>query len=112
VRWGLRKAVEIAMALAIDKLWGKRRTLEIYLNVAEWGDGTFGAEAAARRYFGRSASALTARQAALLAVALPNPFLRVPSRPRGLYARLVNLDMRRARDMGPWLDCLAPARRR
>ena len=107
----LRKGVEILFALAIDRLWGKRRVLEVYLNVAEWGDGVFGTEAAARRHFGRASADLTARQASLLALALPNPYERDPARPRGLYTRLVGLNQRRARDMGPWLDCLPAPKR-
>lgn len=77
----LRKALEIPFALYGDLVWTKRRTIEIYLNVAEWGDGIFGAEAASRHHFGKAARDLTAREAALLASALPNPFLRDPSRP-------------------------------
>lgn len=77
----LRKAMEIPVALVIDTAWGKRRVLEVYLNVAEWGDGVFGAEAAAHRYFRKSARSLTAREAALLAAALPNPILRNPAKP-------------------------------
>jgi monofunctional biosynthetic peptidoglycan transglycosylase len=76
----VRKAIEIPLALAVDTLWGKRRVMEVYLNVAEWGLGLYGAEAAARRYFGVSAAALSPQQAARLAAALPNPFLRSPGR--------------------------------
>jgi len=68
-----RKAVEAWFALYTDKVWGKRRTMEIYLNVAEWGDGIFGAEAAAQARFGKPASELTKREAALLAAVLPSP---------------------------------------
>ena len=68
-----RKAVEAWLALYTNVVWGKRRTLEIYLNVAEWGDGIFGAEAAAQARFGKSASELTQREAALLAAVLPSP---------------------------------------
>ena len=68
-----RKAVEAWFALYTDKVWGKRRTMEIYLNVAEWGDGIFGAEAAAQARFGKSAKDLTKREAALLAAVLPSP---------------------------------------
>ena len=57
-------------------LWPKRRILEVYLNIAEWGPGIFGAEAAARAHFGQSAGSLGARQAAQLAVSLPNPVRR------------------------------------
>jgi monofunctional glycosyltransferase len=69
----VRKALEIPLTYAIEFAWSKRRILEIYLNIAEWGPGVFGAEAAARYHFGKQAAALTPSQAALLAVALPNP---------------------------------------
>lgn len=68
-----RKGVEAWFTLLADKIWGKRRTMELYLNVAEWGDGLFGAEAAARARFGKAAAALSPREAALLAAVLPNP---------------------------------------
>ena len=91
----LRKALEIPLALAVDALWGKKRVLEAYLNVAEWGDGVFGAEAAAQRDFGKGAAALSSREAALLATALPNPILRSAVKPsrrhRQLAQRLVDL---------------------
>ena len=54
----VRKGVEVGMALALGKAWSKARTIEIYLNIAEWGDGLYGIEAAARRYFHKSASEL------------------------------------------------------
>ena len=69
----VRKAAEAWLALYTNVVWGKRRTMEIYLNVAEWGDGIFGAEAAAQARFGKSAKELTAREAALLAAVLPSP---------------------------------------
>ncbi len=68
-----RKAPEAWMATFIDAYWGKRRVMEVYLNVAEWGDGVFGAEAAARVRFGKSAAKLSEREAALLAAVLPSP---------------------------------------
>lgn len=68
-----RKVVEAWFSLYTNIVWGKRRTLEIYLNVAEWGDGFFGAEAAAQARFGKPANALTKREAALLAAVLPSP---------------------------------------
>lgn len=68
-----RKAGEAWMAVFIDFAWSKRRVMEHYLNVAEWGDGLFGAEAAARARFGKPARELTAREAALLAAVLPSP---------------------------------------
>jgi len=69
----LRKGLEAYYTLGIEGFWSKRRTLEVYLNIAEWGDGLFGAEAAARGRFGKSAAALTRGEAALLAAVLPSP---------------------------------------
>jgi monofunctional glycosyltransferase len=68
-----RKAEEAAITVMLEALLPKRRILEIYLNVIEWGNGIFGAEAAARHYFGISASQLSAEQAARLAAMAPNP---------------------------------------
>lgn len=68
-----RKAGEAWMTYVIEAVWGKRRIMEVYLNVAEWGDGFFGAEAAAQARFGKSAADLTEREAALLAAVLPSP---------------------------------------
>lgn len=70
----LRKAEEAVITVMIEAVWDKRRILEVYLNVVEWADsGVFGAEAAARHYYGIDASRLNANQAAHLAVLLPNP---------------------------------------
>src|SRR5208282_4177752 len=77
----IRKGVEIGMALALGKVWSKARTMEVYLDVAEWGDGLYGIEAAAHRYFHKRASQLDAYEGALLATALPNPIKRDPARP-------------------------------
>ena len=77
----LRKAIEIPLAYAIEAAWSKPRILEIYLNIAEWGPGVFGAEAAARYHFRKPASLLSPHEAALLAVSLPNPFERQASSP-------------------------------
>jgi monofunctional biosynthetic peptidoglycan transglycosylase len=74
----IRKLREILIARRLDRQLGKERVLELYLNIAEWGDGIFGAEAASRRWFGCSAAALRPVQAARLAAALPNPFKRNP----------------------------------
>ena len=68
-----RKAQEAVITLMLEAVLDKRRILEIYLNVVEWGPGTFGAEAAARHYYGVSAAQLSAEQSARLAVLLPNP---------------------------------------
>jgi monofunctional glycosyltransferase len=103
----IRKGIEIPMALVLGKAWPKARTLEIYLNIAEWGDGLYGIEAAARRYFHKSASGLNARESALLATSLPNPFRRNPARPSPLQRRLAeSLEAKTRRDYSTLLDCL------
>jgi monofunctional glycosyltransferase len=70
-----RKGLEAYFTVLIEALWGKRRILEIYLNIAEFGDGTYGAEAAAQRFFHKSAASLSRSDAAVLAAVLPNPHL-------------------------------------
>ncbi|MEI2386790.1 monofunctional biosynthetic peptidoglycan transglycosylase [Breoghania sp. JC706] len=102
----VRKAMEIPLALWIDLVLSKRRILELYLNVAEWGDGIFGIEAAARHYYGVSADKLSATQAARLATVLPNPIARDPtdlSRRHAGHARAVRHRADIGRDL---LDCL------
>ena len=74
----IRKVREMLIAFSLEDTLSKQRILEIYLNIAEWGDGVFGAEAASRKWFGHSAQALTPAEAARLAIALPNPFKRAP----------------------------------
>ncbi|AEF53219.1 monofunctional biosynthetic peptidoglycan transglycosylase [Marinomonas posidonica] len=74
----LRKSLEAGLALGLEALWGKKRILEVYLNVAEFGKGIYGVEAASQHYFGRSAERLTKDQAARLAVLLPSPRTRDP----------------------------------
>ena len=69
----LRKGLEAWWTFLIEKIWGKERILEVYLNVAEMGYGTFGAEATARKYFEKPASELGRAEAALIAACLPNP---------------------------------------
>ena len=69
----LRKGQELVITYMIEALWDKRRILEVYLNVVEWGEGVFGAEAAARHYYGVSAAQLGPEQSARLAAYLPNP---------------------------------------
>lgn len=84
----IRKAIEVPLAYVIELVWPKRRILEIYLNIAEWGPGIFGAEAAARYHFRKPASVLTARESALLAVSLPNPYMRRAGNPGPRAVRL------------------------
>jgi monofunctional biosynthetic peptidoglycan transglycosylase len=84
----VRKAIEMALAYLVEALWPKQRILEIYLNIAEWGEGVFGAEAAARAHFAKPALRLTAREAALMVVALPSPLERSPGLPSAATSRL------------------------
>ena len=102
----IRKGVEIPMALVLGKAWSKSRTLEIYLNIAKWGDGLYGIEAAAQRYFHKSASQLDPREAALLATALPNPILRNAAHPTPLQRRLAGSLEAKARESSDLLKCL------
>ncbi|MCC9137998.1 monofunctional biosynthetic peptidoglycan transglycosylase [Pontibacter silvestris] len=69
----LRKAIEAYFTVLIEVLWGKERIIEVYLNIAEMGDGVFGVEAASQKFFGKPAMDLKRREAALLAAVLPNP---------------------------------------
>lgn len=69
----LRKGLEAYFTVLIETLWGKRRIMEVYLNVAEWGPGTYGAQAAARRYFRVDAADLTRQQSSRLTAILPSP---------------------------------------
>ncbi len=105
-RSAVRKGLEIPMALVLGKLWPKRRVIEVYLNIAEWGEGTFGIEAAARRYFHKSANALDLREGALLATALPNPIKRDPAHPTPFQRRRAGEIMARAALDGQAMKCL------
>jgi monofunctional biosynthetic peptidoglycan transglycosylase len=105
-RSAIRKALEIPLALIIDRVWSKKRVLEVYLNIAEWGRGLFGAEAAARRYFHKSAADLNQRESSLLATALPNPILRDPSRPKRRHAVLAAINAGRVAGAEGYLECV------
>ena len=74
-RDGRGAALEVSFAALIEVLWGKRRTLEVYLNVVEWGAGIYGAEAAAQHYYGKTAADLEPEEAARLAAMIPSPRL-------------------------------------
>jgi monofunctional glycosyltransferase len=102
----LRKALEIPLALVLDVVWPKRRILEIYLNIAEWGDGIFGAEAASETYFGKPARELDAGEAALLAGVLPNPQERDPRRPDRALLTHARVVMKHLETTSPNLSCL------
>jgi monofunctional biosynthetic peptidoglycan transglycosylase len=107
----VRKAIEIPLTYAAEAVWPKRRVLEIYLNIAEWGPGIFGAEAAARYHFRKTAASLTPREAALLAVSLPNPFERRAGDPGPGTSRLADnllLRMRAAQGNAGCVRSLRP----
>jgi monofunctional glycosyltransferase len=101
----IRKLLELPLTPQLELLWGKRRIIEVYLNVAETGPGMYGAEAAAQRYFGKPASELSRREAALIAAVLPNPRIWSPRRPTGYIRRRASVIERRMSQLGPLLDC-------
>ncbi len=90
-----RKAQEAAVTVMIETVWSKRRILEVYLNVIEWGNGVFGAEAAARYHYGVPASALTAEQAAKLAAMVPSPQRYAPGRETAYLRRRADVILAR-----------------
>lgn len=102
----IRKGLELPLALGADAVWSKKRLMEIYLNIAEWGPGIYGIEAAAQHHFKTSAAKLSKKQAALLAVSLPNPNTRIASKPSRGMSRLANLIQRRANASGEYIKCL------
>ncbi len=91
----MRKLRELLIARRLEAALTKRRILEIYLNVIEWGDGVYGAEAASRTYFGKSAGALSAEEAALLAGAIINPRVHSPAHPTARLRRRQQIILRR-----------------
>jgi monofunctional biosynthetic peptidoglycan transglycosylase len=102
----IRKGLELPLALGADFVLSKKRLMEVYLNIAEWGPGIYGIEAAARYHFKVPASKLSRRQAALLAISLPNPITRVASKPAKGMKRLASLIERRAKGSGDYIKCL------
>ncbi len=82
----VRKAVEAYFTVLIEHIWGKRRIMEVYLNVMETGKGLYGVEAASEHYFGHPASKLSRREACLVAACLPNPLKRNPAKPSAYVA--------------------------
>ena len=105
----VRKALEAWLTPQIELLWPKRRIMEVYLNVAELGPGIYGAEAAARSYFGKSASGLSAQEATLLAAILPSPRDWSPVRPTDYLQGRARTIRARIDQLGPMLDCIRPA---
>jgi monofunctional biosynthetic peptidoglycan transglycosylase len=102
----VRKVIEMPLAVYFDLALSKKRIIEIYLNIAEWGPHIYGIEAAAQYHFGKSAKSLNARQAALLAVSLPNPIDRDPAHPGPGLKKLASLIQRRAAGAGGHDNCL------
>ena len=96
----LRKLEEVFLALRLERALGKKRIFELYLNVIEWGDGVFGADAAARRWFGTSAGALDARQSVRLAAVIINPRRFSPLEPPRRIERRVRIIAGRMRRRG------------
>jgi monofunctional biosynthetic peptidoglycan transglycosylase len=96
----LRKGLEVWFTSLLELLWPKQRILEVYLNSVEWGDGVFGAEAAARTHFGIGAPYLSGRQSSLLAAVLPNPLKWSPSRPTAYVNRRANWIHQQMRQLG------------
>lgn len=100
-----RKSIEAILALSLDAAWPKRRIVEVYLNIAEWGHGIYGAEAAAQAHFHKPASRLTRQEAALLASVLPNPRRWNPAQPTGYIERRAAVIALRIDQLGPLLAC-------
>src|SRR5690242_16246944 len=96
----VRKGLEAYFTVLIELTWPKRRILEVYMNIAELGNGIYGAEAAARQFFGKSASQLGARESALLASVLPNPKKLRADRPSPYVARHAEWVERQVRQLG------------
>ena len=103
----LRKGLEAWLTPQIELLWSKQRILEVYLNIVEFGPGIYGAEAAARRHFGKSAAQLSRTEAARLAAVLPNPREWSPTAQSNFMARRSRTIQRRIGQLGPMLDCTA-----
>lgn len=104
----VRKALEVPLAYYIDLVMPKKRVMEIYLNIAEWGpEGQFGIAAGARRAFGIEPQNLDWRTATLLVTALPNPMLRQPGRPSAGMQRIARIIQARAQQYGDRANCVA-----
>ena len=106
----VRKAIEVPLAALMSVLWSKARMMEVYLNVAQFGPGIFGVEAASRYYFHNSAADLTRHEAVLLVAALPNPRFRNPARPSRRMLLVTRAVERRLPIMIQRTGCLEPRR--
>ena len=102
----IRKVIEIPLTLVMEIVWPKRRILEMYLNIAEWGPGVFGAEAAARHHFNKPAYRLNEREAALLAAVLPNPVRRDAGSPNTVTSSKARVVQSRVKAYGAIAACV------
>lgn len=102
----VRKVLEPYPTLVLELVWSKRRIIEVYLNVAEWAPGVYGAEAAARVHFGKPASELGRREAALLAAVLPNPRKLSASAPSDYVAGRAATIRKRVGQLGDLTACV------
>ncbi|MDX1974637.1 MAG: monofunctional biosynthetic peptidoglycan transglycosylase [Rickettsiales bacterium] len=102
----VRKMLEIPLTFWLELTWSKRRILEVYLNIAEWGPGIYGAQAAAKYHFGTSARGLSLQQAALLATSLPNPIKRNASHPGPAQQAIAAQLLTRIHKAAPNTTCL------
>lgn len=96
----VRKGLEVGLTAGIELIWTKRRILTVYLNIAEFGEGIFGVEAAARHFFNKPASKLSASEAALLAAVLPNPLRFKVNAPSGYVISRQQWILRQMRQLG------------
>ena len=101
----LRKGLEAWLTLYLETLWDKRRIMEVYLNIVEWGPGIYGAEAAAMYHFGKSAKNLSEREAALLASVLPSPLSWSAGDPGPYVQERAGVVAGRGRSLGPLARC-------
>lgn len=97
----VRKGLEAYYTVLIEALWGKKRILEVYVNVIEWGDGIYGVEAAAQTYFHKSAAQLSQREAALLAAVIPNPRRWNPAKPTSYILKRASFIQGRMNSLRP-----------
>jgi len=99
----LRKGLEAGLTMLLESLWPKTRILEVYLNVAQFGDGIYGVEAASRAFFGKPAKRLEPAEAALLAAVLPNPLKLRADRPSAYVLKRRDWILRQMRQLGEGL---------
>lgn len=97
----VRKGLEAGLTVLIELLWPKKRILEVYLNIAEFGDGTYGVNAAARRFFNKPPDRLTAQEAALLAAVLPSPKRSSATHPSAYVRQRAQWIQTQMRQLGP-----------